>query len=100
MKLYDVIRKEKLQEEDPAINDTVRMLEQASEEHEVLRYQRPHHHFSLKKLLIIIGILSIVGILYVIGLRSVHARVTITERQIPFTLDRASLELVHEKEAE
>ena len=85
MKLYDVIRKEQSpQKED--ISDTVI--------HEFVPTEPLH---KKKKHVIFFGaILIALTALYILGMYIVHAKVFISERSIPFTLDKTVLELPHE----
>lgn len=58
------------------------------------------HQYSLRKHIIVYGILFgiIVGI-YALGIAFAHVTVTIYERQIPFSIDRTTIDLEHEASA-
>lgn len=90
MKLYDVIRKEKLHEPD---------TEEQLEKEEVL-IKEEHPYKKRKRLIIIGGILSFLTLLYIGGSFIVRARVFIEERTIPFTLENETVELLHETKSD
>ncbi len=86
MKLYDVIRKEQTPQEEDVISQTTI--------HEFTPTEAIH---KKKKHIIFFGLLLIgITALYIIGIYVVRARVTLVERSIPFTLDKAVIDLPHE----
>lgn len=96
MKLYDVIRKDYKEkgipdlEQEPVITPPPR---------------EPKVHFSRrgaswKKLFVIGGALVFVGLLYLTGIFFVHAKITINQRHIPFSLEDAQIQLANEKSAD
>lgn len=91
MKLYDVIRKEEIGQESEPV---------AQEAEQVRPTRRPlittHRHVSWKKIGVIALVLLFVALLYVVGMKMARAKVVVTERAIPFSLDGAEFELVHE----
>lgn len=95
MKLYDVIRKEGLQNGKELVDTPA---PQPVHDHVIIR-SRTHRPPAWKKLLIIAGSIILLAVLYVAGMRMVRAHVTLVERRVPFSLTNAELELVHEKDA-
>ncbi len=96
MKLYDVIRKEELGEEVPESKPSPQQ-EKPSRKPLITT----HRHVSWKKIGVIALVLIFFALLYVIGMKFAHAKVVVKERTIPFSLDGAEFELVHEgKEGE
>ncbi len=91
MKLYDVMRKE----EGPVLE---RREEEQFTPHEIP--SRRQKGSRRKRLLIIAGSLVFITLLYTIGIGLVHAKVIITERRIPFTLERAEIELTNQEKAD
>ncbi len=89
MKLYDVIRKEDLDRGTP-LQDIPR---------ELPPIYTPPQKVSWKKVGVIALCISVLVVLYVVGMKLVYAKVTVTERRIPFSLQNTELQLVHEKEA-
>jgi hypothetical protein len=93
MKLYDVIRKD-YKEKGIADPEPMPVYKQPAS---------PRHGFSggvkrptnWKKIIVIGGSVLFIVILYLIGIVFVHATVTITERQIPFSLDDAQIDLAN-----
>ena len=66
-----------------------------------------HHHiapryeqrrFSFKKILLIAIACIILVTLYILGIKIVYARVHITERRIPFSVETMHIDLVHQKD--
>lgn len=89
MKLYDVIRKEKMEKEGDVVQESPASTYTYS----------PRPGSRWKSILIVgIGALFLV-MLYVVGMKVVHAKVVVTEKRIPFTLNGVELELTHEEEA-
>lgn len=85
MKLYDVIRKEKLPEK------------QVEETREVFVFQNKAKPTSKRKKIIFFGLVGLfVCLVYIIGVKLVRAKVVIYERSIPFNIDGAVIELPHE----
>ncbi len=91
MKLYDVIRKEEIGQESEPVTQQVEQVRPA---------RRPlittHRHVSWKKIGVIALVLLFIALLYVVGMKMARAKVVVTERAIPFSLDGAEFELVHE----
>ncbi len=96
MKLYDVIRKEEMGEE--VEDKKLPEIQVESPKKNTLHHFVHHRHVNWRKILIIGCAIAFIALLYVIGMRVVHAKVVITERRIPFTLDAAEFELIHEGE--
>ncbi len=92
MKLYDVIRKEEIEEGRtfPPIN--------MDREHSTPKPHRPRHSVRWRSMLVIALAVVFVAVLYIVGMKVVHARVVINERRIPFSLEGAEFELSHEGE--
>ncbi len=101
MKLYDVIRKE---HKDKGIVDPEPMPAMWKGSYEEIegrkRVSGPLNEggkqSSWRKLLVISCALIFVGGLYIIGIKFVHAKVTVTERHIPFSLFNTQLEVANE----
>lgn len=89
MKLYDVIRKEELGE-DVA---TTSVTPKPTSEHRLAFHKRP---FGWRKVFVICCAIVFLAVLYVAGMKLVRAKVIIREREIPFSLQDAEFELVHE----
>lgn len=94
MKLYDVIRKEALDRGDKRLANQP-VVEDRPIHHETPR--SPHHR--LRTIIIGGGAVLFLALLYVFGMKLVYARIVVTERRIPFTLNGLELELVHEEDA-
>lgn len=90
MKLYDVIRKEQIKEED--ISDTPVHSFVPNEPHKKNNRRRRFVFFSLLAL-------CLTGI-YISGIYIVRAKIVISERRIPFSVEDMSLELTHESDTE
>ncbi len=97
MKLYDVIRKEAVDHGDTSL---------VSKDHPIIPVEPPKFKPARSsrrhrlRILIIGGVaLIFLAVLYVLGMKFVHARITVTERRIPFTLVDAEFELTHEEDA-
>jgi len=91
MKLYDIIEKE----------NRTKKKEHASELLEVsipqpVEHAHRAHGFRWRKIIVFGGALLFLVLLYVIGMKFVHATVVVQERRIPFVLDNAEFELIHE----
>jgi|GEM_PF-1213843 len=100
MKLYDVIRKEQL--ENKKDTDTVLEIYTPEYSSEVTTNYTPFDkkpRSSWKTILVFGGALLFIGLLYVLGMKFVYARVTVEERHIPFSFDRMQLEMEEEKTA-
>ncbi|HTH93245.1 MAG TPA: hypothetical protein VL576_02075 [Candidatus Paceibacterota bacterium] len=97
-KLYDVIRKDYKERGITDLDTEPVMPPQESPRPKPVDRgpQRPAWH----KLVVIGGALLFVGILYIIGIYFVHAKVTITERQIPFSLQETQIDIVNQKNAD
>lgn len=102
MKLYDVIRKE---HKDKGIVDPEPMPTMWKGSLEEIE-QRKHiselgvegaKRANWRKLVVIVCALTFIGGLYLVGIKLVHAKVTITERRIPFSLFNTQLEVANEK---
>jgi hypothetical protein len=97
MKLYDVLRKEK---------DTGKALAEREDEFDNEEYDErriPHEPravFTKKRLIIIGGIVLALVFVYILGLKLLHATVTVTERRIPFTLNKATIELTNQEKTD
>jgi hypothetical protein len=92
MKLYDVIRKENL--------DDGKDLPPIPEETPIrIRTYRQSTGVRWKKILVFGGAIFFVALLYILGVKLAHAKVVVTERRIPFVLENAEFELVHEGDA-
>ncbi len=96
MKLYDVIRKERLQNDKQFSDSTIEKAVHHDAPAPNVNYKRQS---PWKKLFIIGGAGILLVGLYVAGMYMVRAQVTIVERRIPFSLTNAELELLHEKDA-
>lgn len=98
MKLYDVIRKEQLEKKTGVIE--VSTPEYSPEI--TTNYSTSNKNtkkFSWRMIVVFsIGIFFI-AMLYLLGMKFVYARVTVTERHIPFSFDRMQLEMEEEKTA-
>lgn len=94
MKLYDVIQKE---------HKTTKESSDVSEERVHLDYVEPKQDFQKRFRLKQISIFFFAAVflvgLYTAGIFLVRAKVIITERRIPFILENAEFELVHEQTA-
>ncbi len=88
MKLYDVIRKEELGED-----TTQAPVKESTQERRLAFHKRP---FGWRKIFVICCAILFLAVLYVGGMKLVRAKVIIREREIPFTLEGAEFELVHE----
>lgn len=90
MKLYDVIRKEQIKDED--ISDTPLHSFVPTE---------PHKKSNRRRRVIFFGLLALclTGI-YISGVYLVRVKIFITERRIPFTTEDLKLELPHESDIE
>ncbi len=102
MKLYDVIRKDHKAkgivdpEPMPALwkgsyDEVVEGNHVAEDRHPMARW---------KKMLVIACAIIFIGLLYLAGVKFVYAKVTITERRIPFSLFNTQLEVANEKNAD
>ncbi len=86
MKLYDVIKKENKLHEDI----------KTKEEHSfVLTEQAPKKH-RFKKIFFYSFIAFLIATIYALGISFVRSKITIFERNIPFTVEKISLEIPHE----
>ncbi len=92
MKLYDVLRKEQSEE--------LIQREQASDHSHVEIPHTARFVLTKKKLFVMGGVLALITTMYVLGVQLVHARISITERRIPFTLTSAELELTNQEKAD
>jgi hypothetical protein len=81
MKLYDVIRREEHPEE--------KILEQVF-------IPTEHPHKKRRNFVFLITTLLFLLIVYVVGIYNVRAKIVLEERNIPFVLDKAIVELDHE----
>lgn len=90
MKLYDVIRKEQMENGDPLpdLPDPERPV-----------YYPARKRFSWRTIIVGGGAIVFLVLLYIIGMKVVRAKVVINERRIPFTLSGVEFELVHEEDA-
>lgn len=92
MKLYDVIQKEY-----PKNHKDTPHEEERVEHH----YTPRKDGHSRKKKLLFFAVISIcIVLIYIVGIRFTRARVVIEERVIPFTLEKAVIELPHETESD
>lgn len=87
MKLYDVIRREKTEEKE---EDTTS---------EVFTFSEPPKK-KRRRIIFIAIILSSLALVYILGLYFVRVTVFIEERKIPFTLDKALIDLSHETQSD
>lgn len=94
MKLYDVIRKENMKE-----GTDFAPIPEVEESERYVPPRRAHHGVRWRKLLVVGGGLLFLVILYVIGMQIARAKVAVTERRIPFVLENAEFELMHEGDA-
>lgn len=99
LKLYDVIRKDykqkgitDLEKEGPVLPEE----EPATPRRPIV--QQPRRP-AWRKIAVIGGAALFVGLLYVVGIYFVHANITVTERQIPFSLQNTQIDLANEKTA-
>lgn len=92
MKLYDVIRKENLDEgkELPPIP------EEAPARMRIVYHSK---EIRWKKIFVLGGAIFFMALLYILGMKFAHAKVIVTERRIPFVLENAEFELAHEGDA-
>ena len=99
MKLYDVIRKEK-----ETGKELARREERASHTYssETLYDDEPRPRFVLtrKRLVVILASVAFLAVLYSVGVALVHAKITVFERRIPFSLSDARLELTNQDKAD
>lgn len=87
MKLYDVIRREQIQETKPDIVEAPFVLTETPRK-------------KTKRLIFLATILGALSILYIGSLYLVRAKVYIQERSIPFSLDKVSIDLSHETKSD
>ncbi|HEY0980108.1 MAG TPA: hypothetical protein VGE18_01720 [Candidatus Paceibacterota bacterium] len=99
MKLYDVIRKEELEKNGTVIEE-VNTPEYPEELQSTGRSRIPRKKFSWRSLAVVAGAVIFIALLYVVGMKLVHARVTVTERHIPFSFDSLQLDMAEEKTAD
>ncbi len=99
MKLYDVIRKEELEKKGASAKESP-TPEYSSELESAPRHHGPRRPFSWRSMIVIAGAVIFIALLYVLGMKLVHARVTVTERHIPFSFDRMQLDMEEEKSAD
>lgn len=102
MKLYDVIRKEQLEKKGEVLEvlETDQLSNTVSynppQEKVVFQKRKP----SWKS----VGVLAVcffgLVVLYVLGMKLVHARIVVSERHIPFSFDKLTLDMEEEKVAE
>lgn len=96
MKLYDVIKKEKLEKE--GVVEKVEKVEERPLEEKVFIKKRKK--FSIKLIGTLSLIIGLVVILYLLGMRFVYAKIVVSERHIPFSFDKIKIELEEEKVAD
>jgi hypothetical protein len=99
MKLYDVIRKDYKEKGIKDLEKPVLPTEEPAGHPTPPRFhdrQTP----PWRKLIVIAGALLFIGFLYLIGIYFVHATVTVTERQIPFSLQDTQVDLANQKTAD
>lgn len=97
MKLYDVIRKDHADDK-PSGQPVV--IESPDALVEQISYrQQPPKRFSWKKIIVIVCALVFIALLYMIGILFVHAKVTVVQRQIPFSLQNTQIELANSTSA-
>ncbi len=94
MKLYDVIRKEQSERGTP-LPDVDAALVHPAKTHQ-LRVRQP---LGWRRIVVVGAAILFLTLLYTLGMKFVHAKVVIDERRIPFTLNGAEFELVHEEDA-
>ena len=98
MKLYDVIRKEQLDKKNGVVE--INTPEYSSEvTTNYTPFDIPRRRSSWRTILVIAGAIMFIAVLYVVGMKFVYARITVTERHIPFSFDRMQLEMEEEKTA-
>lgn len=91
MKLYDVIKKEN--------SKTGKDFDPIPEPIAAPYRPRAHRGVRWRKIVVLGGAVFFLVLLYVVGMKLVHAKVVVTERRIPFTLENAEFELTHENDA-
>lgn len=92
MKLYDIIQKENMKRG--------KQVEEVPEEHVSRPTITRHHHPVRWRKLFVLGLaLLFLVLLYIVGMKFAHAKVVVTERRIPFVLENAEFELMHEGDA-
>lgn len=97
MKLYDVIRKEKVEKEgqtEPAV--VAEEFEQSVHPHRVSIYSDPR--FNLRRLFVFVCSFLFIFLIYFLGTKLVRATVVVTEKRIPFSLNNVEFELVPESQ--
>ncbi|MDB5188455.1 MAG: hypothetical protein JWM92_53 [Candidatus Nomurabacteria bacterium] len=105
MKLYDVIRKD---EQDKRPKGQAKQVVEVSPDivkaPKIQNFNdmppRGPHHISWKKITVIGGALVFLALLYVGGTVLVHAKITVTQRQIPFSLQNAQIDLTNSANAD
>ncbi len=93
MKLYDVIRKEG--RKDTELEEAP-VAPQVPTKVEPPKRFKQHTRISWRKIFVIACAIAFFALLYIVGMKVVYAKVIVNERRIPFTLDGAEFELVHE----
>lgn len=89
MKLYDVIRKEKL---------PIEKIEEPKEEFVFKNTNKPTNR---RRRIVFFGLVALfICFVYILGIKLVRAKVIIHERNIPFSIENTILELPHEKNSD
>jgi hypothetical protein len=98
-KLYDVIRKDHQAKGEHDLDDNP-AVDYGDSEYKPPKLPRADEdHPHLRKIVVVGGAAFFIALLYIIGVTFVHADVTVTERQIPFSLFNTQIELDNEKTA-
>ncbi|MBY0328759.1 hypothetical protein K2Q02_01555 [Patescibacteria group bacterium] len=101
MKLYDVIRKEQLENK----NTKESVVEIHTPEYSggsginYTPFEKEVRRSSWKTIFVFAGAILFIALLYVLGMKFVYARVTVLERHIPFSFDRMQLDMEEYKSA-
>lgn len=101
MKLYDVIKKERMAKSGVIEVGTPEYPKEFFEPDTKKEIHPPKKkkRFSMRTIGVMALIIGVVALLYIIGMRFVYARIIISERHIPFSFDHVKIELEEESVA-